>query len=449
MRAATPGATRDAGIDIEARSVTSAAPLRIAMAVYGDLTHDSRVQREARTLATAGHEVTLFCLSWSGGGAGALGREVAIVPLMPSASGVVPGTRSPFHERGTPSPAHRLVARTRWLAGYVANLRSWGAAVVRAAGPVDAWHLHDFAALVAVGGRVGRVPFIYDVHDLFTETGTGRNLPGPLRRAARAVEARLARRATLVVAVNAGIASVIARRTRARPVIVVHNAAPRWTPPEPRPDLLRQRLALGPATPVILYHGLLSEARGLDRLCEAMLEPALRDAHLALLGYGHLRDRLIEAAAEPRFGGRVHVLDAVAPDDLLAWVASADVGAMAMPGTTRNLRLSTPNKLFECLAAGTPVVVSDFPLVRAIVLDDPLGPLGAACDPSDASDLARALAGILGLDRATYEALRRRCLAAAAARWNWESEVTGLLAAYAGLAATRAASAAGRPGAAA
>ena len=164
-----------------------------------------------------------------------------------------------------------------------------------------------------------------------------------------------------------------------------------------------------------------------------MLNPELARAHLVLLGYGLLRDELIAESEDPRYGGRLHVLDAVAPEDLLPWVASADVGAMALPPATRNLVLSTPNKLFECLAAGTPPVVSDFPLMRRIVMDDPLGSLGAVCDPNDTDSVARALAGIMGLDGAAGASLRARCLAAAHDRWNWESEVASLVAAYPGV----------------
>ena len=91
-------------------------------------------------------------------------------------------------------------------------------------------------------------------------------------------------------------------------------------------------------------------------------------------------------AAAPRFGGRVHVLPAVPPDELCAWVASADVGVMAIQPSTLNHRLSTPNKLFECLAAGVPVVASDFPEMRRIVCDDPVGPLGVVAAPDDVAE---------------------------------------------------------------
>jgi glycosyltransferase involved in cell wall biosynthesis len=400
------------------------------MAVYGDLTFDSRVQREARALAAAGYRVTVYCLAWSGNPA-TFGMRVDVVTMMPEHGRVVPGTASPFLDmRVTSGRLRRVRLRAAWLVGYVRNLRAWGRMVVDHAGRVDAWHLHDFAGLVAIAPRVTG-PIVYDVHDLFTETGTGRHLPDPVRWAAHAYERWLVRRTSLVVAVNAGIADDVERRCRPRTIVVVHNAVPRWTPPVPRPDLIRQHLGLAPDVPVILYHGMLSAMRGIDRLCEAMSEPELEHAHLVLLGYGQLRDRLTQTAAEPRFGGRIHLIDAVPPDQLLPWVASADVGAMTLPAASRNLVLATPNKLFECLAAGTPPVVSDLPLMRRIVMDDPLGPLGDVCDPTDTRSIALAIGRILGQDDAARAALRSRCLAAAGARWNWEAEASRLVAAYA------------------
>ena len=105
--------------------------------------------------------------------------------------------------------------------------------------------------------------------------------------------------------------------------------------------------------------------------------------HLAILGFGSIRDELEAMAAEPRFGGRVHVLPAVPPDDVVDWVGSADVDVIALERSTLNHWLCTPNKLWESLTAGTPVVVSDFPVMRRIVMDDPAGALGTVCDPVD------------------------------------------------------------------
>jgi glycosyltransferase involved in cell wall biosynthesis len=115
-------------------------------------------------------------------------------------------------------------------------------------------------------------------------------------------------------------------------------------------------------------------------------------------------------------------------------VASADVGVMAIQASTLNHRLSSPNKLFESIATGLPVVVSNFVEMRRIVLDDPDGPLGAVCDPADPASIAAAIRSILDLDLAARADLRARCLRAAHNRWNWETESAKLVALYASLA---------------
>jgi glycosyltransferase involved in cell wall biosynthesis len=97
---------------------------------------------------------------------------------------------------------------------------------------------------------------------------------------------------------------------------------------------------------------------------------------------------------------------------------------------SRNERLSTPNKLFECFGAGVPVVSSDFPLRRRIVIEDPDGPLGAVCDPTDPDAIAAALREVLDRPAEAAADLRRRVLRAAHARWTWERQVPVLLGVY-------------------
>jgi glycosyltransferase involved in cell wall biosynthesis len=129
----------------------------------------------------------------------------------------------------------------------------------------------------------------------------------------------------------------------------------------------------------------------------------------------------------------MHVLPAVPPDQLGTWVASADLAGMPIQASTLNHYLSTPNKLFEALAAGVPVVASDFPAVRRIVMNESEGPLGAVCDPADIEALAAALRSILDLEPKDVLALRARCRAAAWTRWNWETESSALVGLYATL----------------
>jgi hypothetical protein len=70
------------------------------------------------------------------------------------------------------------------------------------------------------------------------------------------------------------------------------------------------------------------------------------------------------------------------------------------------------------------------------VIDDPDGPLGAVCDPTDPAAIAAAIRSILELDPAAGADLRARCAHAARERYTWEHEVAALLRLYRDLAQT-------------
>jgi glycosyltransferase involved in cell wall biosynthesis len=233
--------------------------------------------------------------------------------------------------------------------------------------------------------------------------------------------------------VNRSLEEILVRRYHPRRSLVLHNTPSRWTIPSPPQHLLRTEVGLEPDAPIALYHGGFSAHRGLEELAAAILEPGMERVQAVYLGYGSKREWLEREASEPRYRGRLHVLSAVPPERLLDWVVDADVGVMAIQASTLNHELSTPNKLFECLAAGVPVVASDFPEMRRVVMDDPDGPLGELCRPDDPADVARAILRILALPPDARADLRRRCLKAAHERWNWETESKGLVALYADL----------------
>ena len=98
-------------------------------------------------------------------------------------------------------------------------------------------------------------------------------------------------------------------------------------------------------------------------------------AVLVLLGYGDLAEiePRLRPPRRPTPAGVSMLLPAVPPSELLDWVASADVVAMPIQPTTLNHRLTTPNKLFEAMAAGVPVVASDLPGMAPIVRETGCG----------------------------------------------------------------------------
>jgi glycosyltransferase involved in cell wall biosynthesis len=401
------------------------------MALFGDLTYDSRVQKEARSLVEAGYDVTIVCLA-SEGSVTDLPANVTVLVRLPSGARVIPGSTNPFIA-GRTSRIGRLRTRVAWLSAYVRGLRSWGRLAVQAAGPVQAWHAHDLTGLAAIAPNLPRrVPVVYDSHELYLESGTAAVLPRVVRSILRAYEKRLVSRAAAVITVNEEIAAELRRRYHLNVVTVVHNC-PALRTPAPTGSLIRDSTGIPAESPIVLYHGGLTAGRGIELLLEALLRHGLDNVHLVLIGYGTMHQALKDLARSEPWQHRLHVLDPVPPAALLDWVASADLGAMMNPGGTLNDVYSSPNKLFECLAAGTPVVASDFPTLRRIIVGNPSGPLGAVCDPGDIAAIATSIRTLLALGPAEMRTLRTRCRLAAEERWNWDLEARALLSVYANL----------------
>jgi glycosyltransferase involved in cell wall biosynthesis len=278
---------------------------------------------------------------------------------------------------------------------------------------------------------------LYDSHEVFLESGRWAKSPAFIRRIlANRFEQPALRQAAALIAVNPQVIEVLAKRYEipARQV-VTYNCPPAWNP-EPRGTELRAAIGVDAAAQVVLYHGGFSAHRGLEELLDAKRDPRLANVHLVFLGYGPLEDTLRAAAADPAYGGRVHVLKAVAPEVLDRWVSGADVGMCTVLPSTLNHRISTPNKLFESIGAGVPVVGSDFATMRDILLGDPDGPLGAVCDPTSPEEVATAIHSILSMSPSERAALRARCIRAAATRWNWEVQAARLTEVYATLQAS-------------
>lgn len=322
--------------------------------------------------------------------------------------------------RRVPGLALRLVA-------WPIQARGWWATLRRELPPADLYHAFGILAIpVALAlaadarGR-GRHPVVvYDVIDVILESNNVARVPRPFLAWYRRREAGWVRHADAVVTVNDAIADHLARTwpVRRRPTVLL-NCQPRWDAPGTRPDLIRSVTGIPPERRIVLFLGRLGRERGLEEASEAVLR--LDDAALVLLGFGPWAERLHERDDDPRLRGHHFTLPAVHPDDVPGWTASADVSIVAVPANSLNQRLSSPNKFWESLAAGTPVVVGrDLVVMRGIVEQEGLGAVG---DPADPADLARALREVLDLPRGDYEAMRARCLAVTHDRYNWEAAV--------------------------
>jgi glycosyltransferase involved in cell wall biosynthesis len=234
-----------------------------------------------------------------------------------------------------------------------------------------------------------------------------------------------ARAADRVVTVNRPYAEQLARRFGVEMPVVVMNCSYRFSSPSPAPRRFHEQLGLDPATRVVLYQGGFSRGRGVEQLMQAIHH--VPDTVLVVMGYGALEGDFRAAAAAAENLGRVHVLPAVPPTELLEWVASADVVGVLFQHDTLNNYLSTPNKFLEAMAAGVPSVCSDHPGMGPIARETGCG---IPVDPSDIEAIAAAIRQILDADPGGRQGMRAKALAAAHETYNWETQVRALLDEY-------------------
>ena len=229
----------------------------------------------------------------------------------------------------------------------------------------DVIHAHDAAMLLPglLGARLTGAKLVYDSHELAT------GVPyrdGRWARFVSGIERLAVPRAAAVITVSDGIADRLQELYRLRRGRSWSATSPNSSRPAAN-GALRRRLGIGDV-PLVLHQGAPAPDRGGEQLIAAMREVPGRAPRLPrLVTVCRLRGRSAGAGGRAGLEGRVHFLPSVPLADLLAQTADADVGVSLLQDTCENHRLALPNKVFEYLAAGVPVVVSDLPEVAAIV----------------------------------------------------------------------------------
>ena len=186
----------------------------------------------------------------------------------------------------------------------------------------------------------------------------------------------------------------------------------------------RQAPPLRDREPRILYLGELNEERGAHELLDALsLVSARRPCTLAFAG--RIVPDALRSTLEAHPAWRLVEDHGWLPQERIAELLDTSrVGVVPFRPLPNHVE-SQPRKLFEYMAAGLPVVATDFPHWREMVSDTGAG-ITVPCAPEP---LAEALVSLLEDDDES-EARGRAASTAARARFSWQSEEQRLLTAY-------------------
>lgn len=354
--------------------------------------------KECRSLARAGYEVV------------ALGNHAC--------SNIIDGVRL----RGLGQCSGRIQRMTIKLFGICRE-------AFRSAG--DVYHIHDPELLIAglilraAGKRV-----VYDIHedaprDVLLKTYIAKPIRKPLMWIVELVENAAARRMSGLVAATPAIASRFYARNSNTVVVNNYPLLDEFTPTTDSDWKSRSS--------AVTFIGGIAEERGIREMLAAMdLLPKHLDARLELAGRFFAADLQAELATSSQWQ-HVRWHGELARDDIASLLTRVRAG-LVVYHPAKSHEASQPNKLFEYMAAGLPVIASDFPLWRRIIEDAGCGLL---VDPLDARAIATAIERLIS-NPAEAEAMGQRARRAAEAQFNWANEEQTLLSFYAAMLTERA-----------
>lgn len=319
----------------------------VALLVLNPFTNDSRVLKEALSLKHAGYEPFIVALHES---------SLAEVDLV----------------QGIPVRRIRLFTR-RWpriIPVQVLKYLEWLWRASLLARKSDYLHCNDLQTL-PVGAlarlfRRKRVRVVYDAHEF--ETNDVANEARWRIRTKEFMERALIRHADATLTVSDSIAVEYSRMYPIEKPTLVLNCPPLI--PVPQADLFRERLGISTDSIIFLYQGGLAPGRGIESIMDTFGSLPDSQRVVVFMGYGPMTDIIRRAASN---SPNIFYHPAVAPDVLPEFTASADVGLCLIQNLCRSYYYCLPNKLFEYLMAGLPVLVSDLYELRRIVEEHAIG----------------------------------------------------------------------------
>jgi glycosyltransferase involved in cell wall biosynthesis len=361
--------------------------MNIGMLVSNEVVRDPRVLQEARSLVRRGHRVRI--VGWD--------RFDPSVPDGPIGEGVeIALVRSVGTMRLAPGALFK-------------NPLFWRRALRLAlVWPADLWWAHDLDTLQAgvwLKRRTGK-RLVFDAHELFPQM-IWDDYPRRVALAAEKLEAKLLAEVDQVVTVNAALGEYYGEKRV--PVAVVMNCreevAERYVPP---------------SAPVftVLYVGTFHRQRFVFELIEAVQ----RTEGVRLLMGGH-KSLSADVQRTCAASERTVFLGPVPQERVMPLTLESHLVAAMLDPTNVNNKMGTPNKLFEAMAAGRPVLATRGTLSGNIVE-------GLECGLAIAYSVDACVWAIEKLrdDANLQRAMGERSLRAAKEDYNWPAQEAKLAA---------------------
>ncbi len=263
------------------------------------------------------------------------------------------------------------------------------------------------------------IKMIYDSHEYFTETPELVDRPR-VQRVWKRIEGYVVPRLKEMITVCDSIASLFEEKYGVK-CHVVRNIPPRAALP-PKGD--KQALGLPMEKHLLVLQGSgINIQRGAEELVEAMRY--LDDCYLMVIGGGDVLPMLKRMTSALQIEDRVRFLPRMPYQQMMAYTQLAELGFVLDKDTNLNYRFCLPNKLFDFIQAGVPIVASHLVEIEKIINKYHLGLFIPDHDPKSIAETIRK-----GLDDVAQRAVWQQGLVQAAEELCWENEQQTLMEVY-------------------
>jgi glycosyltransferase involved in cell wall biosynthesis len=267
--------------------------------------------------------------------------------------------------------------------------------------------------------RLKKIPIVYDSHEYYTETPELINRPF-VQGIWEWIEGRIFPGLNDTITVNDSIAGLFEKKYGKRPAVV--RNIPRSGGAVIRKT--REELGLPVDKRIVLMQGAgINIQRGSEEAIEAI--QLVPDAVLLIIGSGDVIDELKKQAEQPSLKGKVIFLPKMPYSALMQYTRQADIGLTLDKDTNINYRFSLPNKLFDYIHAGIPVLASRLPEISRIVEGYNIGLITGS---HEAGEIAAKINQML--NDTESRRIWKENLVIASSALNWENEEKVLKAIY-------------------
>jgi glycosyltransferase involved in cell wall biosynthesis len=235
----------------------------------------------------------------------------------------------------------------------------------------DIIHANDLKGLI-IAALIKRrihpnVKIIYDAHEYETETN---GLKGVMKKVYQYLENRYIHDVFHMITVSNTIANEYVRLYGVKKPTVLFNV-PQFTFDENRKyDLFREKFDIRSDQRIFLYQGYLIPGRGIEVILESFNQLQEDNDVIIFMGNGSLTDYI---KRHKKYNKSVFFHPFVSGEVLLEYTSSADCGISFIEDISLSDRYCLPNKLFEYMFCGLPVICSNLPEMKKLVEECSIG----------------------------------------------------------------------------